>query len=46
MGSNRVSEIRINENRVRIWARVTKFSVKANFKVSMFRVRLRQCVLR
>ena len=41
MGSNRVSEIRVNENRVRIWARVTKFRVKANFRVSMLRVRLR-----
>ena len=33
MGSNRVSEIRVN---VRIWARV-----RANFRVSMLRVRLR-----
>ena len=41
MGSNRVSEIRVNENRVRIWARVTKFRVRANFRVSMLRVRLR-----
>ena len=41
MGSNRVSEIRVNENRVRIWARVTKFRVRANFRVSMLRVSLR-----
>ena len=41
MGSNRVSEIRVNENRVRVWARVTKFRVRANFRVSMLRVRLR-----
>ena len=41
MGSNRVSEIRVNENSVRIWARVTKFRVRANFRVSMLRVRLR-----
>ena len=40
MGSNRVSEIRVNENRVRIWARVTKFRVRANFRVSMLRVML------
>ena len=40
MGSNRVSEIRVNENRVRIWARVTKFRIRANFRVSMLRVRL------
>ena len=37
MGSNRVSEIRINKNRVRIWARVMKFRVR-DFRV---RVRLR-----
>ena len=41
MGSNRVSEIRVNENRVRILARVTKFRVRANFRVSMLRVSLR-----
>ena len=41
MGSNRVSDIRVNENRVRIWARVTNFRVRANFRVSMHRVRLR-----
>ena len=41
MGSDRVSEIRVNENRVRNWARVTKFRVRANFRVSMLRVRLR-----
>ena len=35
MGSNRVGEIRVNENRVRIWARVMKFRVRANFRVSM-----------
>ena len=35
MGSNRVSEIRVNKNRVRIWVGVTKFRVKANFRVSM-----------
>ena len=35
MGSNRVSEIRVNENRVRIWERVMKFRVRANFRVSM-----------
>ena len=29
MGSNRVSEIRINEDRVRDWARVTKLRVRA-----------------
>ena len=47
MGSNRVSEIRINENRVRIWARITKSTVRANFRVSMLRVRLRlRAVLR
>ena len=36
IGSNRVSEIRVNKNRVRIWARVMKFRVR-NFRV---RVRL------
>ena len=41
MGSNRVSEIRVNENRVINWARVMKFRVRANFRVSMLRVRLR-----
>ena len=41
MGSNRVSEIQVNVNRVRIWARVMKFRVRANFRVSMLRVRLR-----
>ena len=40
MGSNRVSEIRVKESRVRIWARVTKFRVRANFRVSMLRVRI------
>ena len=41
MDSNRVSEIRVNENRVRIWARVKTFRVRANFGISMLRVRLR-----
>ena len=41
MGSNRVSDIRVNENRVRIWARITNFRVRANFRVSRLRVRLR-----
>ena len=41
MGSDRVSDIRVNESRVRIWARVTNFRVRANFRVSMLRVRVR-----
>ena len=41
MGSNRVSDVRVNENRVRIWARITNFRVRAKFRVSMLRVRLR-----
>ena len=41
MGSYRVSEIWVNKNRVRIWAKVMKFRARANFRVSMIRVRLR-----
>ena len=41
MGSNRVSEIRVNENRVRNLARVTKFRVRANFRVSRLRAKIR-----